>query len=406
MVGAALEALVGGEPADEAIGAALSTIPGAELPDALRLLAREHGPAALPILRRCLRGRPEWATAAAVAIGTLAVLEAAEVLRAAEATAPSKTVRTAVRRALYRLRQAGIRPAEPPTPPRPAPAPPRASQAWMSAVDGTGSRGVWLMLEGPLGERTLLTAVLSDVAGVLDFASGPIPKKRLDERLRALRAESPLPWVAVPPSWAVAQLAEAARRHLGTDPPLPGELTRSLRTLAPPDEPGSPPIYDRLPETAVAADPTLLDRSAELLALPELAGWFLDPSTVQTDALDLLQVKESRLVVSDRIKAERVAALVDRVIDAHFTAEARRRWQRRLEETGFVLAETGRLAKAGWAVAAAGALADAERAARHIPFVRALVERSLEVAGEVALGRLAGDEVSRQPRRPGSPPPR
>jgi len=68
MVAAALEALVGGEPGDEAVVAALTTIPEAELPDALRLLARGHGLAALPVLRRCLTGRPEWAMAAADAV--------------------------------------------------------------------------------------------------------------------------------------------------------------------------------------------------------------------------------------------------------------------------------------------------------------------------------------------------
>ena len=43
MVGAGLEALVGGELADEALEAALVTIPGAELEAALRWLVREHG---------------------------------------------------------------------------------------------------------------------------------------------------------------------------------------------------------------------------------------------------------------------------------------------------------------------------------------------------------------------------
>ena len=85
MVAAALEALVGGEPADEAVEAALATIPTAELEAALRWLARHHGEAAIPILRRCLSGRPERAVAAAHALGTLAVPDAAEALAVAEA---------------------------------------------------------------------------------------------------------------------------------------------------------------------------------------------------------------------------------------------------------------------------------------------------------------------------------
>ena len=397
MVGAALEALVGQEPSAEAVAAALTTVPAAELPDALRLLARKHGSAGVPLLRRCLHARPDWAIAAAEALATVPARAAADALAEAERGSPPKAVRTAVRRALYRLRQAGVAPVPEPPAPRRAPAAPVPRQAWVSAVDGTGSRGCWLVLEGPFGERTLLSAALNDVTGILEFAGGPIAKKRLDERLRAIRAESPLPWVEAPPGWAVHLLGEASRRHTEAGTPLPGELARWLPLLEGASAAGPPPIYARIPPATVAEDPALLETSAGLLELPELAGWFLDPPSVQSEALELLQAKESRLVVSDQVKAERQAALIDRTIEAQFDAHARRLWQRRLEEQAFVLDETGRRDAARQALAVALALADPERLVRRIPFVRALVERSLEVAGEVALGRLPADQVRRVP---------
>jgi hypothetical protein len=396
MVAAALDALVGGEPADEAVEAALATIPAGELDAALRWLARQHGVAALPILIRCLSGRPERAVAAAQALGMLPVPEAAEALEAAEARAPTKTMRTAARRALYRLRQAGLdRRAS--TLPAAAPRVTLA-EAWVSAVDGTGGRGLWLTLAGPYGERTLLAAVLSDETGLVDFTAGAIAKRRVEERLRAMRAESPLPWVAVPTAWAWATLVAAADRARQTGRSVPAELTRWVERLgAPPPEPA--PIHARLP--AVAEDPALLERSASLLALPELAGWFLDPASVASESVEWLQARESRLVVSDQIKAERVAALIDRVIEARFDAPTRRLWQGRLEEQAYVLLVLGRPTEAWTAVAVARALAGPEDdALRRIPFVRALVERSLEIAGEVATGRLSADAASRSPRAP------
>jgi hypothetical protein len=211
-----------------------------------------------------------------------------------------------------------------------------------------------------------------------------------------IRAESPLPWVEVPAAWALHLLAAARRRHGEAGSASPPDLARwqGLLDDAPP---ATPPIYDVVPAPGVAAEPHLVDESAALLAVPELAGWFLDPPTVQSEALELLQARESRLVVSDQVKAERQAALVDRVVDAHFDHAARQRWRARLEEQAFVLHATGRPAEARQAVAVALALADAERPARRIPFVRALVERSLEIAGEVALGRLPADQVRRVP---------
>ena len=397
MVATALEALVGSEPAGEAVESALTTIPAGELDAALRWLVREHGAAALPILRHCLADRPERAIAAAHALGTLPLPEAAQALETTEGRAATKAVRTAARRALYRLRQAGVdRPA---TAPQPSQKRIALGDAWASAIDGTGGRGLWLTLAGPYGERTLLAAVLSDELGLLDFSTGAMPKKRIDEQLRAVQAESPLPWVPVPSSWAWATLVAAADRTRAGNHPVPPELAVWIERLGtPPAEPA--PVYARLPAEA-AAEPALLERSAALLALPELTGWFLDPAGVTSEALEWLQAKESRLVVSDQIKAERLAALIDRIIERDFDEPTRRRWQGRLEDEADVLLTLGRTAEAASAVAVAQALADPAATLHRIPFLRARVERSLEIAGEVATGRLSAEAASRAPRARG-----
>jgi hypothetical protein len=177
------------------------------------------------------------------------------------------------------------------------------------------------------------------------------------------------------------------------------ELGRWIDRLGVPAAEPSP-IHAQLP-TGIA-DPTLLERSAALLALPELAGWFLDPASVTGEALEALQAQQSRLVVSDQVKAERRAALVDRVIEARFDADTRRRWQARLEDQAYVLLALDRAQDALTAVAVARALGDPEHPLRRLPFLRALVERSLEIAGEVATGQLSAEMASRAPRPPGS----
>jgi hypothetical protein len=110
--------------------------------------------------------------------------------------------------------------------------------------------------------------------------------------------------------------------------------------------------------------------------------------------------------VNDQIKAEREAAIVDRVIERLFTEEARRRWANRLRTMAWVFEETGKRRESEIAWATANALADPDKVSRHIPFVRTLAERGLGLAGEVALGRVKREEVSRSPRplTPPSPP--
>jgi len=321
---------------------------------------------------------------------------AAPVLHVIAEQAPTKAVRKTARLAIYRLAQTGIAlpapAAKTPSGPIVKAAAERAVRAWLSGIDGTGSRALWILFEGGLGgQLSLCSLILNDEAGILDAAGGAITRRRLEAEQRSLREHQKLPWVETEPARACALVGEALALHAraGTEPPA--AFSRWRRFF--PTSPEATPAATAPPEV----DSLLLDRGAELLDLPEFAGWFVDPSLVQEDALALLQVRESRLVVSDQIKAERETAIVDEAIDRLFTGEARRRWARRLEEMALILRATSREDPARRAECSATALHDDDRAARGIPFVRGLAMRGLTVGTEVALGRVKATEVSRAP---------
>ena len=380
---------------------ALPSLDARALDEALRALTRRHGAAALPLLERL-------------------------------AAAPDREQRRAARRALYRLEQSGVRPARPAAGPTVRPVVAReaehAVRAWLSGVDGSGSRAAWILFEGGLGGGLrLCSLILNDEAGIMDAAGGPIARKRLEAELRTLRESQKLPWVEVDGGRACALVEQALALHerLGTVPPpefarwrksfvatvssLQGSSSAGAQKWPPHSPSGGQPVSPRQPPGAgqpgalsgqpAILDPALLERSAELLEMPELGGWFLDPARVAPEALALLQARESRLVVSEQIKAEREAAILDGVIEAHFPAPARLRWAGRLRAMAEIFAMTGREPAAALAHTVAGALADASRPATAIPFVRALAARGLEMAAEVALGRARLDEVTRAPVR-------
>jgi hypothetical protein len=359
---AGLEAALAGAPLAEA-WRPLTAAPEAIADAALRDFAQAHGAAALPVL------------------SALAEDPAA------------RGVRRAARRALYRLSQKGVT-----APPRPAPRPvverraERAARAWLSGIDGTGSRAAWILLEGGFGGTALCSLILNDTVGILEVAGGDITKKRLETELAALRASQKLPWIEVAPLRAVAAVREALALHrtLGTAPPAAfARWQAAFESASADDAPATPP--------APVVDAASLERASELLGLPELASWFVDPESVQSEALEVLQTRESRLVVSDQIKGEREAAIVERIVEREFTPEVRQRWARRLDEMAFVFAATNRPEHAAIAAVTAAALRDPGRDVRQQPFPAALARRGIELAGEVAAGRLSAADVSRRP---------
>jgi hypothetical protein len=349
-------ALAGPARLDPAPLAALAAAGEEALDAAVRAFADEHGAAALPVLEALTSERLE------------------------------RGVRRVARRALYRLAQRGVQaPARAPARPVVERRPERAARAWLSGVDGSGSRAVWVLFEGALGGWALCSLIVNDEVGVIDAAGGEITKKRLETELAALRASQKLPWVEVEPARALQVVGEAVAAHHARQTAPPAAFQRWERFFAPAE---APPL------------PALVERGAELLELPELAGWFIEPARVQSEALEMLQARESTLVVSEQIKTERDEALLARVVDRELDPAARRRWARRLLDMAFVFRATGRPEPAALAEAGAAALADERREARQQPFARALAQRALEIAGEVALGRVSAAEVSRKPGAP------
>jgi hypothetical protein len=354
---AALEAALRGGPRPDLAG-----LGQAPFDEALRALTRIHGPVAAPLLR------------------------------ALAGDARARDLRRPIRRALYRLGDRSEASAPEAARPVVTRDPVRAVRAWVSGIDGAGSRAVWIVFEGGLGGgQSLCSLIINDEAGILEAAGGAITRKRLDAELAKLYRDQKLPWVETSAARVCALVREALASHqrARTDPPVAYARWAPFFAAIPPGEDGGP--------LAAAPDPLLVERSAELLDLPELAGWFADPAAIAEDAVSLLEMRDSRLVIPDQVKVEREAAIVGNAVDRAFSAEARPRWAHRLLEMSLVFRATGREEAAQIAAATAVAVRDPERALSGVPWAAAMARRGLEVAGDVALGRVRLGDVRRSP---------
>jgi hypothetical protein len=351
---AALESALSGGPRPD-----LARFEEDALEDALRELTRRHGAGAAPLLREL-------------------------------AGTGGKPVRRAVRRALYRIGEQAL---TAPASQRPVVArdPIRAMRAWLSGIDGAGSRAAWIVFEGGLGGgQWLCSLILNDAAGIMDVAGGAITRKRLDAELAKLYRDQKLPWVETAPTHVSRLVHEALARHrqVGTEPPAGFARWTPFFEATP-----APAV----PEPATVPDPALVERSADLLDLPDLGGWFADPATIAEEAVSLLEMRDSRLVVPDQVKAEREAAIVDRVLEKTFGPDVRPRWARRLEEMAIIFRATHREDAGRIAAATARAIGDLDRQLRWVPLTEAMARRGLEIAADVALGRVRLDDVRRSP---------
>lgn len=319
------------------------------------------------------------------ALGSMRSEEAGHILAAVAADVSDKDLRKAARRALHRLRAAGIAvevPAPIASPPVPAGGEPaRVTDAYASFVDGVGSRSIWLCLERSFGGVDTFGLVANLYVGVKDTTYRDTTRKRFTRMIEDWREEHDLTLVELPPEYALSLVSEAVALNAQERFPLPTEFQlhrRQLGELPPP--PTEPLIYQHVSRGQSVLLPNLLESSGELFEQKEMEGWLFDYPQTLPHAQNLKQAQESRIILAGASREERESRAIDGAMTALFTPEARRAIRRSLEENAYVFWKTDRERAARTAVAAAGALGDGSLGGH--PFARAMVERSIQAALE------------------------
>jgi hypothetical protein len=349
------------------------------------------------------------AVASDVPGGSLALIEAlgasrdeaaGRVLSAVAVAAPDKEIRKSARRALHRLRSAGIAVAVPvAAPPEPAAAAPHDAlkpvQTLVTSADGVGSRLLWLLLERPHGGLTTFNLAINDVVGLKDVLIEETTRRRFDRRLTEWNENTEHPTVEVPVEYGLSLLAEALALNAESHFPLPREfvIRRGLLGELPPP-PTSALIHQHVSRGQTFLMPNLLEESARLLENePEIGGWVFSYQEAEPFAREYRQATESRLLLTSEPPETRLQRILDTAVDTLFTPQLRRAFRRRLEETAYVFWQSGRERSARQAVAAAFAITDTGSLRSH-PLLREIVRRSIEMAAEV--------DRSGQPLPPGA----
>jgi hypothetical protein len=371
-------------PAGEALAADLLTAPDQQPAEWRGKLGQADSATALAAVAAL--GRSRQASAVPV------LLAAAE----AEAELPAR-LRKEARRELHRLRALGLEVPAPRLPPAPMPTAERlarVTEAWTTPTDGTGSRALWLLAERPLGGIYAIGMALNDQVGMRLCAVDESTRRRFEQNLQRRREESEVPWVRLPGDYARRLVGEALELNRESGVAVPRDFQFYQRAVEEPTLPFEQAlIYDQIPAAEVKLNPDLLEASAGLLGEPELRGWMFDFDAVRGFALDLLQARQSQIVLSEQLKAERQQRIVANAIRDVVTPTLQRGLLRRLEETAYIFQQTDRSHQARLALAAAQRLGEGGSSLH--PLLQALMLASLEIAAEVETGQIPIETVRR-----------
>jgi hypothetical protein len=295
-----------------------------------------------------------------------------------------RELRREIKRALYRLTQRGRWQAEKPAPPPTAAllgAAENEPEAWLSPIDPTGTRLLWMSKRVPEGVASV-SAITTEDYGLREIHAGQTTRKALRQAQRDLIARSGIPLVEAP--WPHVHDLIRDAWEATKDRARLGDVPGTLRLLAPrPPERGPHPVDAYLDRTALAADENALADSAAL-GEPELAAWLLPFEWIEPAMQTIREATKSLVVTSPVHERERLEGAFARAVDELFEDPARRaRFANRLEETAYLLAKRGAVGPARSLLAAALA-ARTERPIAEIPLLAELARRSLGFALEAS----------------------
>ncbi len=373
----------GSEPAE--VAADIAAL-GEAAAGGVRGLGLAMGETAVPVLNHLARAGDHMLVVAAIeALGDVSVPSAADAVADLVEELTDKNLRTAARRAAHRLATRGI-------PPRqraaagPAPGVPSATlyRAVASAYDGTGTRSLWLSADRPLGNAYRIVIQLNDVAGLAECEGRDTSRKRMAEQEAEMRGQDPAAWVELPLDYARQLVQEGVELARASGRTLPVHYALWALMISEPEAPfHEAMVCQEINAFEAQMHPTWQSEAAQLFEQPEIESWFFLPEQIKKWAERLEEAPAQRLVITPETEEARQARILREAIAELLPPAALHGLRRRLEETAYIFSRTDRDLDARRAVAAAVTIEQERPLRPPHPFLRLLIERSIDIARRV-----------------------
>ena len=314
------------------------------------------------------------------ALGKIADPAAVIALAEIEKKTTDKEVKKEIRRSLFKLSQRGlVIPREENLEAKTAAlsftrAP--TAEAYMSSVDGSGGRLIWIAKPQPPRGLQVLQAMFNDREGLQRVGGAQIPRKELRKMTAEIKAQHGITMIPVPWEYADAVIYDGFEKAkaLGRSGL---ENFHELRAVINTNKPAAQkhPVYRKF-DVGTVREGAWRELSRRLLDEPELQYWILDADWVQPLLSQIHEAQTSRLVLNPVQKEERVAGIVRDAVKMICSGESGHILQRRLEDMALYFSETGRPDQAGLALAVALQVGEGNPGPLDVSFLTGLVQKS------------------------------
>ena len=292
-----------------------------------------------------------------------------------------KKVRKIIKRSLYRLKSKGIAVEEilsDKVKPilRPLQADPQ--EGFASGIDFLGHRLLWLIIPHPGRGLTVMHGIVSDREGIVDFSQEEMTRKGLRSFFEEFKEKNPFPIVEIEPSYVAFLFTQAYALNLEKKGNSPQDYLRAKSEIENIKKDYTKPfIYSYLQIDEIAGDDRLLRKGGDLLKADLFSSWRIEEEQIQPYADEVWEAEESKIVLDPAQKEVRFQGIYQKALTELFSGDRKFLYQRRLEETAYVLLKLGREEEAKISLSVAMDLEKPLNAIQPNPFLFQLVTKSI-----------------------------
>ena len=317
---------------------------------------------------------------------------ASNVLLAVTETGLPKPAKKAIRRALHRMRSAGVEIPQESTSTVVARLPSveeKLDEALVSPLDPTGTRMAYLVEAHPSGGARLFEVMLSEDRGVLEFEVYNASRGKVRRFLRDFTRRERFPGISAPPASVRALVDRTASRE-SPERPTPRGFDEWRSHFADPGGALTPGGLVR--DALVAADDVdaAEQRIIEQIRERELGPWPPQPEVLQSIAGKLEELTKGSIIVSGAQKREQAEEILEQSVIEAFVGPFSEFTALRFEENAYILWKNDNEADARACLAVADLFQSGPERARKV--ARAMLDVLLgPLVERVAEGEPTGE---------------